>query len=103
MMVPAEGKPVLIIPKMEVPAAEITSWMDDIRGWLPTYIPMWLEAFTELGVTGGTIGAELGEEANLGMPILDWEELKANLPGANWADGRTHPKMKWRTDTTPRH
>lgn len=89
LILPAEGEPVLILPKMEVPAAQLTSWMTDLRGWLPTYIPLWVEAFKEKGLLNGVIGAELGEEANLGMPILDWDTLKTEMPGAKWVDAQS--------------
>ncbi len=47
---------------------------------------MWIDAFKEIGVQGGTIGAELSEESNMGAPILDWEALKAGMPEARFID-----------------
>jgi len=88
LILPVEGRPILILPNIEVPAAEVTSWMSDLRGWLSAYIPMWLDAFREVGVLDGVIGAELGEEANLGMPILDWDSLKSSMSGAKWVDAQ---------------
>lgn len=86
LIIPAAGKPILIIPELEVPTAPINCWLDDVRGWTNDYVGMWLDAFNELGIKGGTIGAELGEESNMGAPILDWEALKAGLPGTGFVD-----------------
>ncbi len=88
-LLPASGNPVLIIPELEIPAAEMVTWSDDIRGWSSNYVSLWVDTLTELKVAGGTIGAELGEESSLGMPISDWENLKNRLPRARWADAQS--------------
>lgn len=89
LFLPATGKPTLIIPGLEIPAAELICWMDDIRGWDSNYVPLWLDTFKELGISDGVIGAELGEESNVGMPMLDWQALTAGLPNAKWVDAQT--------------
>lgn len=87
-LVPADGDPILIIPELERPSAELFSWLDDIRSWSSDYVDLWVDTLKNLGVAEGRVAAELGEEANLGMPILDWNDLQSKVPKVEWIDAQ---------------
>lgn len=88
LIIPSTGDPILILPGLEEPAARLVSWVSDMRGWSTEYVPMWIEAFNEIGALTGRVGAEMGEEANLGMPINDWNALLSDAPGIRWVDAQ---------------
>lgn len=88
LLLPANRQPILIIPDLEVPAAAPICAIKDIRGWKNDYVGLWVDTITELGLKEGRFGAELGEESNLGMPINDWDSLKANIPQVEWVDAQ---------------
>lgn len=90
LFVPAEGKPVAIIP--EIGAALMRqSWIEDIRTWsAPTPdddgISLLNELLSPLARRKARIGILKGHETSLRMPLGDWERLVAGLPGLEFAD-----------------
>lgn len=88
LLLPANSQPILIIPDLEIPAAKPICAVQDIRGWKTDYVGLWVDAINELGLNEATFGAELGEESNLGMPINDWNALRARIPQVTWLDGQ---------------
>ena len=84
LFVPAEGKPIAIIPEI---GAELMkrSWVDDIRTWsAPNPEDDGISLLTDLlapyAAAGQTIGVMKGHETHLRMPLNDWEKLQASLP-----------------------
>jgi Xaa-Pro aminopeptidase len=83
LVVPAEGKPVAVIPSIGA-AAMAGTWIDDIRTWsspAPMDEGISVLAATLHDVTGGRglIGLPMGPETHLRMPLCDFEVLKAAL------------------------
>jgi len=85
LFVPAQGKPVAIIP--EIGAALMgKSWVDDIRTWSAPApeddgISLLCEVLTPLVNAKQTLGIPKGHETLLRMPLGDWEQLLQKLPG----------------------
>lgn len=83
VVLPAEGEPVAVIPEIGAPTMAAT-WVRDIRTW-PAPVPeddgISLLAATLGGLPRrhGRIGAELGREMALRMPVKDFLELRGRL------------------------
>jgi Xaa-Pro dipeptidase len=90
LIVPAEGKPIAVIPEIGVSGMAQT-WIDDIRGW-PSPRPeddgisLLISALQGLPVKYGRIGMTLGAESFLRMPINNFESLKSGLPRFQFVD-----------------
>lgn len=91
VVVPAHGRPVAVIPEIGVPVMAET-WVTDIRTW-PAPVPeddgisLLAGALRELPRKFGRIGAEIGREMALRMPVSDFMKLPALLGGSELADG----------------
>ncbi len=90
LFVPAQGKPIAIIPEIGADLMRGT-WVDDIRTWSAPCpqddgITLLVELLDPLARTGETIGVMKGHETQLRMPLADWERLIAALPGLQVAD-----------------
>ncbi|MCK0140510.1 Xaa-Pro peptidase family protein [Aliiroseovarius sp. F47248L] len=85
LFVPANGKPIAIIP--EIGAALMrTTWIDDIRTWSAPApdddgISLLTDLLTPYAREGAVIGVLKGHETMLRMPLGDYERLMAGLPG----------------------
>jgi Xaa-Pro aminopeptidase len=87
MVLPREGEPFLFVYSVNVDNARDNSWVDDVAGYGPPFAGADLAAaLTERGLAQGRIGAELGTDQRLAMPILEWEALKAGAPEAAFVD-----------------
>jgi len=90
LFVPADGKPVAIIP--EIGAALMRqSWLDDIRTWSAPAphddgISLLNELLSPLAKIKARIGILKGHETSLRMPLNDWERLVIGLRGLEFAD-----------------
>ncbi len=90
VVVPLSGAPVAVIPEIGAPEMALT-WMKDIRTW-PAPVPeddgvSLLKATLEaLPRRFGRIGAELGREMSLRMPVIDLLRLRDSL-GSEIVDG----------------
>ena len=90
VFVPAQGKPVAIIP--EIGAALMRScWVEDIRSWSAPApsddgISLLHDLLSPIAARGGRIGLPKGHETALRMPLGDWERLLAGLPGLQIVD-----------------
>jgi Xaa-Pro aminopeptidase len=80
VVVPLEGRPIAVIPEIGAPEMALT-WIDDIRTW-PAPVPS-DDGISLLGSTlkglpsrFGRIGAELGREMSLRMPVMDFLRLR---------------------------
>lgn len=83
IVVPAEGKPIAVIPEIGAPEMALT-WIDDIRTW-PAPVPeddgisLLKSTLEGLPRRFGRIGAELGREMALRMPVSDLLQLRDSL------------------------
>lgn len=90
LFVPAEGKPVAVIP--EIGAALMRrGWIEDIRSWSAPApaddgISLLVDLLSPLAARGARIGILKGHETHLRMPLGDYEALLAALPGLKLAD-----------------
>lgn len=90
VFVPAEGKPVAIIPEIGAQLMRQT-WLDDVRTWSAPAphddgIGLLTELLSPLAASGARLGVMKGHETLLRMPLGDWERLMAALPGLEIAD-----------------
>ena len=90
LFVPAEGRPIAIIPEI---GAELmrSTWLEDIRTWSAPSpnddgISLLTELLFPLAKQGAMIGVMKGHETALRMPLGDWERLVAALPGLRIGD-----------------
>jgi Xaa-Pro dipeptidase len=91
VLVPLAGAPIAIIPEIGAPEMADT-WITDIRTW-PAPVPeddglsLLLAAITAFPRRFGRIGAELGREMTLRMPVLDFLALRDRLTTTQIVDG----------------
>jgi len=90
VFVPAQGKPVAIIPEIGASLMELT-WLDDIRTWSAPApdddgVSLLIELLSPLASHGAKLGIMKGHETQLRMPLGDWERLIGALPGLEVTD-----------------
>ncbi|WP_230976897.1 M24 family metallopeptidase [Acetobacter garciniae] len=91
VVVPREGSIIAVIPEIGAPEMART-WVDDIRTW-PSPCPeddgVSLMAATLSAVPRrfGRIGAEMGREMALRMPVADFLALRGRMPETEIVDG----------------
>lgn len=90
LFVPASGDPVAVIPEIGASLMR-TTWIEDIRTWSapnPTDdgVSLLQELLTPLAKSGARLGVMKGHETSLRMPLADWEQLLARLPGLDITD-----------------
>ena len=90
LFVPAEGKPVAVIPEIGAALMRQT-WIDDIRTWSAPApdddgISLLHELLCESANAGKSIGVMKGHETALRMPLADYERLIAGLPNLKIKD-----------------
>ena len=90
LLIPLEGKPIAVIPSIGV-AGMRQSWIDDIRSWSSPQpeddgISLLLAAIGELPRRFGRLGATMGMESILRMPVRDFQHLQTNLSGMEVVD-----------------
>lgn len=90
LFVPAEGKPIAIIPEIGADLMRRT-WIDDIRTWRAPApdddgISLLTELLSPYAARGETIGVMKGHETALRMPLGDYERLMAGLTGLKITD-----------------
>lgn len=87
--------PILTIPESERGVAEQTAWTNDIRtyvgpperlGFFHAWGNVVRDAFASIKITRGRVGIELGSQQRLGMSVEDYENLRRQLPGIEFAD-----------------
>jgi Xaa-Pro aminopeptidase len=86
LIVPANGKPVAVIPEIGAVLMRAT-WIDDIRTWaspVPEDDGISLLASALEGTT--RLGMPMGRESSLRMPLADFERLRAMLSGTEFLD-----------------
>lgn len=91
-VLPLEGTPCAIVPKTNVDGMRQTTWLEDIRSWVAPCpeddgVTLVAEALRAALRRYGRIGAEIGAEARLGMPVLDYMRLIKLLTPRHVVDG----------------
>ena len=89
LIIPAQGKPVAIIPGIGE-ALMRTTWIDDIRTWsAPDLkddgVTLLADTLKEL-VGHGNVGIPSGHETHLRMPVADFERLKQISGNVSFTD-----------------
>lgn len=90
VVVPAEGKPIAVIPTIGASLMAET-WIDDIRTW-PSPQPaddgvsLLGSVLVDVAGTDGTIGVLKGPETHLRMPLADWALVATAHPGQRFVD-----------------
>ncbi|MGN6767638.1 MAG: M24 family metallopeptidase [Rhizobiaceae bacterium] len=90
VVVPLSGEPIAVIPEIGAPEMALT-WVKDIRTW-PAPVPeddgvsLLKETLDALPRRFDRIGAELGREMSLRMPVIDLLRLRDSL-GSEIVDG----------------
>lgn len=83
VVVPLEGKPIAVVPEIGAPQMAAT-WLDDVRTW-PAPVPeddgvsLLAATLEALPRRFARIGAELGREMALRMPVIDFLALRERL------------------------
>ena len=90
LLLPAEGKPVAVIPEIGEPLMRRT-WLDDIRTWRAPSpaddgLSLLIDFLRPIALRGGRLGVMKGPETALRMPLSDYERLLAALPGLTVVD-----------------
>jgi Xaa-Pro dipeptidase len=91
IVVPADGEPIAVIPDVAAPELART-WIRTIHTW-PAPRPaddgrsLLCSVFAGLPNRHGRIGAELGREMALRMPVIEFMALRDAVPGFAFVDG----------------
>ena len=91
VLLPAAGEPVAIVPANAVPGFRTTSWIADFKSWpaprpADDGVSLVIDALRGLVRPGGRIGAELGPETRVEMPIGDFLRIREALDGVAFVD-----------------
>lgn len=94
LVIPAHGKPIAVIPEIGASGMAIT-WIDDIRTWaspnpLDDGISLLVDLLNSLPRTYGRIGATMGIESRIRMPLNNFLELSQRLTGFKLVDIAAH-------------
>ena len=90
LVVPAEGRPIAVIPEIGV-AGMGRTWIEDIRAW-PAPVPeddgvtLLAQTLREVASRHGRIGLPQGHETHLRMPLADYQALTGQLGNTEVAD-----------------
>jgi len=90
LLIPLAGKPIAVIPTIGVAGMRL-SWIDDIRSWSSPQpdddgISLLLATIRELPRRFGRLGATLGNESILRMPVRDFQHLQHELANTEFVD-----------------
>lgn len=83
LVIPATGKPIAVVPEIGV-AGFAGTWIDDVRSWPAPRpeddgITLLADTLKTAAGTAKTLGAMMGPETHLRMPISNFERLCDNL------------------------
>ena len=90
VVVPRDGMPIAVIPEIGASGMHAT-WLRDIRTWAAPNpqddgVSLLASTLGEVAGTGGTVGAKLGRELHLRMPVVEFNEV-AQRAGVAFVDG----------------
>lgn len=91
IVVPRDGHPIAVMPEIGAPAVA-TTWIKDLRTWPAPQpdddgVSLLAGVLASLPRRHGRIGAELGREMSLRMPIVDFKALCDSARPVEIADG----------------
>lgn len=87
MVLPRDGVPFLFIYNVNEENARESSWVDDITVYSPPFTSEPLARELEArGLGAARIGAELGRDQRLAMPVQEFDSLRSNLRAASFLD-----------------
>ena len=91
IVVPRDGKPIAVMPEIGAPAVAVT-WIDDLRTWPAPQphddgVSLLASVLADLPKRHGRIGAELGREMSLRMPVVDFLKLRERAKPIDIVDG----------------
>lgn len=90
LVIPLEGKPIAVVPQIGV-AGFTETWIEDVRSW-PSPRPeddgitLLADTLSSCSKNFSRIGAMLGEETHLRMPIANFETLRNHLSSHDVVD-----------------
>jgi Xaa-Pro dipeptidase len=88
-IVPLKGRPVMLLPAIELGRASTNSWITDIRpirGYTEIGVVEICDTLADLKLDAGTIGVELGSFFRLGISAGDLDAVRRRLPRASFVD-----------------
>jgi Xaa-Pro aminopeptidase len=90
LLIPLDGKPIAVIPTIGVAGMQLC-WIDDIRSWSSPQpgddgISLLLSTIQELPRRFGRLGATLGTESIVRMPVSDFHRLQDELGATEVVD-----------------
>jgi Xaa-Pro dipeptidase len=88
-VLPSKGPPVLLVHMYFEAEARRYSWVADVRSYEQMSVAPLTElaaVFHDLRLAGGRVGAELGFEHWLGMPVLEFERVRAEFSSIRFVD-----------------
>jgi Xaa-Pro dipeptidase len=91
VLLPVDREPIAIMPVSHVPGFRATTWITDIRSWLAPRpaddgVSLIVDALRSLVRPGGRVGAEIGAEMRLQMPVEDFLRIRDALNGIIFVD-----------------
>jgi Xaa-Pro dipeptidase len=87
MVLPRDGDPFLYVYEVNEQNAREMSAVEDIEPYAPPFRGQELaQALAKRALDTGRVGAELGVDQRLCMPVLEFRVLEASLPGATFVD-----------------
>jgi Xaa-Pro aminopeptidase len=92
LVVPADGKPMAVIPTIGEAGMRDT-WIDDVRTW-PAPVPqddgvsLLAGCLEELPRRHARIGMPMGHESHAGMPVTSLDQLREHLGNSQFVDAR---------------
>lgn len=90
LVFPLEGKPIAVVGAALADSVKMCTYLEDVRGYTDVVsfpYEMVIEAIGNLGLSGGNIGAELGQEQRMGMPVGDYLSITQELGQARFVNG----------------
>jgi Xaa-Pro aminopeptidase len=89
LVVPAHDEPILLVHTGREAEARRYAWIDDVRTYRRLSVAPIEElaaAFHDRGLQGRRVGAELGREQRLGMPVVEFERVRQELAATRFED-----------------
>ena len=89
LVLPREGEPAAVAGEMLIQSLAMTTPLRDLRGYVAIERFPWamvVEAIEDVAGPGARVGAELGHEQRMGMPVGDYLSIVQALPEARFED-----------------
>jgi Xaa-Pro dipeptidase len=84
VLLPLDREPIAVVPTGRVPGFQSTTWIRDIRSWLAPNpaddgVTLVTDALRSVLRPHGRVGAEIGPEMRLGVPVADFLRIRDAL------------------------